>query len=187
MNGEEFLKMQYVALREEILATQKRSLQTLGFGALSVPAAGFLAETQKSPALWLTVPILIMGIALLYLADNHGIIRCGAYIKEHIEKRVKAEGIVGWETWLEDGVQRGRRRSERYTTICFYLFFLLYFVVSIFMAWSYMEPGPPNKNYPLPLAIGIVSFYVLLGLGLGYHIVRSIHLGTSKYAESSEK
>ncbi|MFP5286004.1 MAG: hypothetical protein ACLGI9_09730 [Thermoanaerobaculia bacterium] len=185
MNGDEFMKMQYEALRQEILATQKRNLQTLGFGALSIPAAGFLAETQKSPALWLTVPILILGIALFYLADNHGIIRCGAYIKEHIEKRVKAEeGFVGWETWLEEGQKLGTRSTERYTTWCFYLFFLLYFSASILMAWNYMESGPPDRIFPLPLAFGIISVYILLGLGLGYHIVRSIRLGTSKYMES---
>jgi hypothetical protein len=183
MKGDEFLRVQYEALRQEILATQRRNLQTLGFGALSIPAAGFLAETQKSPALWLTVPILIMGIALLYLADNHGIIRCGAYIKEHIEKRLKAEGIMGWETWLEEGRKYGTRSTERYTTWCFYLFFLLYFIASILMAWSYMEPEPPGKSFPLPLAIGIVSVYILLGVGLGYHLVRSIRLGTGKYME----
>lgn len=188
MGGKEFLMVQYEALRQEILATQRRNLQTLGFGALSIPAAGFLAETKNVPALWLTVPVLILGIALLYLADNHGIIRCGAYIKEHIEKPLREEGIIGWETWLEEG--HGKRSTERYTTWCFYLFFILYFVASVLMAWSYMEPGPSEPNgpakagYPVPVAVGIMSFYCVLGAGLAYHVVRSIRLGTSRYIES---
>ncbi len=183
MDGSDFLKLQYEALRQEILATQKRNFQTLGFGALSIPAAGFLAETQKIPALWLAVPVLILGIAILYLADNHGIIRCGEYIKEHIEKKLEPEGIVGWETWLERG-QKHTRSTERYTTYCFYTFFLLYFLASVYMAWSYMEPASGGDRFPLPVAITITAIYWIFGIAIGYHIVRSIRLGDRKYIEA---
>lgn len=73
MTKDEFHKMQYEALRQEILATQRRNLQTLGFGAFSVPAVSYLADVHKIPALALTIPLLVLGIALFYLADNHGI------------------------------------------------------------------------------------------------------------------
>jgi len=177
MTKEEFHKMQYEALRQEILATQRRNLQTLGFGALSVPAVSYLADVHKIPALALTIPPLVLGIALFYLADNHGIIRCGEYIKEHIEKDLAPEGVMGWETWLEAGQEHGTRSTERYTTVCFYLLFLLYFVTAIFMAWSYME----SVHYRFGVAVGIAAFYSALGAGVGWYIVHSLRLGTTRY------
>lgn len=176
MTKDDFLKMQYKALRQEILATQKRNLQTLGFGALSVPAVSFLAQVREVQALWVTVPLIVVGVAILYLADNHGIIRCGEYIKEHIEKDLAAEGVMGWETWLEAGQEHGTRSTERYTTWCFYLLFLLYFVAGVYMAWCYMEP-----IYVTGVTVGVTVLYCLLGSFVGFHVVRSLRLGTTRY------
>jgi hypothetical protein len=176
MNKEDFLKMQYQALREEILATQRRSFQTLGFGALSLPAAGYLAEMRKVPALSLTVPLLILVIALLYLADNHGIMRCGDYIREHIEPELLRDEAIGWEAWLE----QGQRSTELYTTWCFYLLFLLYFVAALFMTWAYMDPNSLGGTFPRPVPTIITSLYIAFGVAAGWHIVRSIRLRSKK-------
>jgi hypothetical protein len=174
MTKDDFVKMQYEALRAEILATQRRSFQTLGFGALSLPAAGYLAEVHKVPALSLTVPLLILGIALLYLADNHGIMRCGKYIKEHIEKEFRKDGVVGWETWLEMGPKKSETRStERYTTWCFYLLFILYFIAAVFMAWGYLAPKPSNFVFPFSASLIIMALYAVFGIAVGWHIVRA--------------
>jgi hypothetical protein len=181
MTKEDFLKMQYQALREEILATQRRSFQTLGFGALSIPAAGYLAEVHNVPALSLTVPLLIIGIALLYLADNHGIMRCGEYIKEHIEKELSNEGTLGWETWLEKGQEFGTRSTEHYTTLCFYLLFLLYFIAAIFMAWVYMQPQSSPFVFSLPFSVTLTVLYAVFGVVVAWHIVRSIRLVPRSY------
>jgi hypothetical protein len=179
MTKDDFQKMQYEALRQEILSTQQRSLQTLGFGALSVPATTYLAEVHNLPALSLTIPLLILGIALLYLADNHGITRCGAYIREHIEKDLNDNNFSGWETWLES--EQGRRSTERYTTWGFYLLFLLYFLASVFLAWKYVWENV-WRGYQLWLSVCAVAFYLVLGVAVGRHIVRSLRLGTT-YAE----
>ena len=185
MTKEDFLKMQYQALREEILATQRRSFQTLGFGALSIPAAGYLAQVHNVPALSLTVPLLVIGIALLYLADNHGVMRCGVYIKEHIEKELLKDGAVGWETWLERGQKSGTRRTERYTSWCFYLLFLLYFIAAVFMAWAYMASKKSlHVAFTFPVSVGITAFYVVFGIAVGWHIVRSIPLGSTSYLDN---
>ena len=176
MKKEEFLKVQYEALRQEILATQRRNFQTLGFGALSIPAASFLAKVHDIPALALAVPPLVLGIALLYLADNHGIIRCGEYIKEHIEKNLTEEGIMGWETWLEAGQEQGTRNTEHYTTYCFYLLFLLYFAAAVYMAWIYMK-----KELIFEVAVGATIVYCIFGVVVGFHIVKSLRLGTKRY------
>lgn len=178
MTKDEFLKMQYEALREEILATQKRNVQTLGFGALSVPVASYLAEVHKIPALSLALPLLVLGIALLYLADNHGIIRCGEYIKEHIEKELASDGAVGWETWLEAGQAQGTRSTERYTTWCFYLLFFLYFLAAVYMAWRYAD-----SIFIRETSAGLTAGYLILGAVVGFHIVQSLRLGTTRYDE----
>jgi len=178
MTRDDFQKMQYEALRQEILSTQRRNLQTLGFGALSVPAASYLAQVHNLPALSLTIPLLVLGIALLYLADNHGIIRCGKYIREHIEKDLNNEAFLGWETWLELGQGQGRRSPERYTTWCFYLLFLLYFVASVFMAWKYVWDNA-RRGYQLQLSVGATILYCALGVAVGWYIVHSIRLGTT--------
>lgn len=177
MDKDTFLKMQYEALRQEILATQKRNMQTLGFGALSVPVAGYLATVHDIPALSLTLPLLVLGVALLYLADSHGIIRCGEYIREHIEAELAGPDVVGWETWLEMGRERTRRSTERYTTWCFYLMFLLYFVAAVYMVRRFAVSA-----YRWEVAAGITLTYCLLGCGAGYHIVRSLRLTTTHAA-----
>jgi len=177
MTKDDFLKMQYEALRQEILSTQRRNLQTLGFGALSIPAASYLAEVHKIPALSLTLPLLILGIALLYLADNHGIMRCGEYIKEYVEKDLVSEDFLGWETWLDKGQEHGTRSTERYTSWCFYLLFLLYFATAVYIAGSYMA-----SNFIRWTAIGVTATYCALGLAVGFHIVQSLRLGTARAA-----
>lgn len=173
MDKDTFLRMQYEALRQEILATQKRHHQTLGFGALSVPATSYLAVVHEIPELSLMVPFLVLGIALMYLANNHGIIRCGEYIREHIEKKVAEPGLVGWETWLEEKQEGSRRITERYITLGFYLMFLLYFLAAIYMAWRYA-----GSAHGLEVALSATSVYVALGAAAGFHIVRSLRLTT---------
>jgi hypothetical protein len=172
MQTDDFLRLEYEALRAEILATQRRNHQTLAFGILGVPAVNYLADKFDLPVLRLTLPLMVIVIALMYVADNHSIIRCGAYIREHIEKHVP--DIVGWENWLESGRDRGTRSTERYLSIGFYLLFGVYFFGAVLLAWSYAE-----RAYGANAAYATAGLYGGLGVWFVLHLISAIRLSTT--------
>src|SRR5689334_10149378 len=45
-DGAEFLKLQYQALREEILATQRRGFQIIGVGLIALPAVNYIGQVH---------------------------------------------------------------------------------------------------------------------------------------------
>jgi hypothetical protein len=55
-----------------------------------------------------------------FIAQRTGLMRCGTYIRCHIEPLI--DGITGWETWLE--TRPRQRRSDQFS---FYSFLLICF------------------------------------------------------------
>jgi hypothetical protein len=84
MDKQEFMKQQYISLREEIKETKARIFKTLGFGLVVVPAANFVATTYQVDVLIMLMPCLIIVVALIYLSENRAKMRCGRYIRLHI-------------------------------------------------------------------------------------------------------
>lgn len=72
----------------------------------SLPVGNVVA-TNYSSTLHLALPAVVIVAALLYLGSNNAIIRCGAYIRRHIEP----SSVKGWECWLEE--EEKRRTSDR--------------------------------------------------------------------------
>jgi hypothetical protein len=68
MDKQEFLKQQYLTLRDEIKETKDRIFKTMGFGLVVVPGSHFLAEAYKVDTVTLSLPILVVVVALIYLA-----------------------------------------------------------------------------------------------------------------------
>ena len=85
MENDKFLIQQYISLREEVKETKARIFKLAGLGIVGMPASYFLAHTYKLEILIISLPILICTILLLFLAENRALMRCGMYIKEHIE------------------------------------------------------------------------------------------------------
>jgi len=131
----EFLIAEYQALREEILATQRRSFQTIGAGAFAVPAinylAGFNADMQ---ALRLALPCVAAVIVIFFIADDEAVLRCGKYIHDKIEPNF--EPYVGWERWLERH-RPWTRLVEVHVSVAVSLLFFVYYAVGVWLAQQF--------------------------------------------------
>lgn len=108
---DEFFKNQFTTLRKEIEDAKTRVFQAMGVGLIIVPGSQLLQGLKTiafAPAVNLFLPLLVMVASLVYLSESSAIIRCGSYIREHIESRF--QGAMGWEEWLENDPDHRRHR-----------------------------------------------------------------------------
>ena len=181
----EFLKLQYEALRTEILATQRRAFQLMTAGVLGLPLLSYFiqGQTKNNSAtapqttgaaygfvLTMGLPIVVIVIALLYLADNNAIIRAGYFIRTKIERYVP---VLGWEEWLETRTPL-TRGTERHVTIAVYILFLLYYLASVYLSWP-----AARDQFGAYAAAYVIGTYLLLGAGVAGYFVWQILLTTS--------
>jgi uncharacterized membrane protein YfcA len=185
----EFRKLEYEALRSEILAAQERNFRTMMLGIIAAPAAKFVIDAVKAPLFTTVLPFLVIIIALRYLADNHGIMRCGRYIKEHIEQYVERNG---WETWLERPAEGDLRRTEMYLSTAFLLLFFLYYVATSFVGatyiWETFNLRFPKFNAAAYVAtIGVGVAYFVIGYYVGRHILEALRVSVPRILSLSER
>jgi hypothetical protein len=172
LDKKDFLKYQYLTLREEIKETKARIFKTLGFGLVVVPASHFLAQSYQIDTIILAIPILVIVVALVYLAENNALMRCGRYIRLHIEPQI--EGVLGWETWLETPGFFETRDVDKYLSYCFYLLFFVYFVGSIFLAARFAI-----QQYGQILTSLLLGLYVAIGIWFVIYLIKHIRVSTS--------
>ncbi len=173
MKKEEFLNQQFLTLREEIRETKARIFKVISFGIIAVPAAHFLGKSYKLDFIVFCLPILVIVIALLYLAENHSLMRCGRYIREKIESEV--EDVTGWEEWLEQTGGSGEkleRSVDKYLNYCVYLLFFIYYVASSFVAIHYII----DNQF---LRIILLIFYAVIGIFFLIFLKKKIKYATS--------
>ncbi len=173
MDKHEFLKQQYISLREEIKETKARIFKTLGFGIIAVPAANFLGESYHIDVVILSLPLLVIVLAFLYLSENNAKMRCGRFIRIHIESLFK--DIPGWETWLENPEEEYQTRIvDIYLDACFYILFFIYYVGSVFL-----ETRFSIQNFHLLITAMILGFYVAIGIWFLIHLITHIQVSTT--------
>src|SRR2546423_11722494 len=131
---------EYGALRQEILATQRRDFQVISVGAVAIPGANYLVHLTGAEPLLLALPVLVMVTVLMHLANTHAVVRIARYVSDRIEP---LSPIEGWETWLRSTeTNQGRRqtddrRAERYMRAAVFLLFGAYFVGTTWFASVY--------------------------------------------------
>ncbi len=172
MDPHEFLKLQYATLREEIRETKKRIFQTMSFGLVVVPGSTILAQSYKIDTITLSLPVLVVVVALVYLSENNALMRCGRYIRLVIEPRI--EDVVGWEEWLEKKAVWDPRSVDKYLAYAFYLLFLVYFVGSVFIATRFVL----SEYGTLPAGV-LLGGYVAIGVWFVIYLIRSIRVSTT--------
>ena len=176
MKKEEFLKLQFQTIREEIRETKARIFKTLGFGLTVIPAAHFFAQTYKIDTLVLSIPFLIVIVSLIYLSENHSLMRCGRFIRLHIESQV--EDVIGWEHWLSTPDEFEKRSVDRYLTYSFFLLFIVYYLGSVFFAVQFSI----NKYGIIPCAV-LIGFYVAIGIWFLIFLITKIRVSTTTKTE----
>ena len=173
----EFLKHQFLTLRKEIEDSKSRVFQTMGFGLVIVPGSHYLAQAHKIDTVLLSIPILVVVVALVYLSENNAIMRCGRYIKQNIEPHVG--GVVGWEAWLETRGAFDARAVDKYLSGAFYLLFLVYFSGAVFMATRFAL-----GQYGVVAAAALLGAYVGIGAWFVTFLFRSSKVSTTTASDA---
>ncbi len=180
MTKEEFLRIEYQTLREEIRESKSRAFQIVSVSVVGVPAGHFIAQTYRIDALDLLLPLIVIVFGLLYLSENHAIMRCGRYIKQNIETQIS--GIVGWEHWLSGPGEFEKRSVDRYLTYCFYLIFFVYFVGSVFLSARFASIQYGNSGAAI-----LIGLYIVLGMLFGAFLWSKILVTTTTKSEPQPK
>lgn len=159
MDESKFFELQYKSLRDEIKNAKTRGMQILVLGISIVPAAQLLAKTQEAPEIFFGLPLVIITFALVYLAENHTIMRCGFFLRHYMETEV--ENIKGWETWLEDNdqAQQGirKRTVDKFMAYAFYFIFFIYYIASVVLAMKTWGGGIRGSGF------WVLIFYIIIG------------------------
>lgn len=154
----EFLKLYYTEIRKEIRASSSRIFKLAGYGIVVVPAAHAFANAIEQPLIKMIIPILVIVVALLFLAENRALMRAGWYLRDEIEPKIK--DVKGWENWLKE---EKHRKVDKRISRCFYILFLVYYAGSVFIA---AQIDFENVKYADAVMKDIIIiFYILLGIG----------------------
>ncbi len=130
MSTDEFLKQQYLTLREEIRASKTRVFVLLVLVSIFVPSAAFAASMYGEAYSSAALPFILLVLMLAFLTEQNAIVRAGRYLKEHVEP--KADGLVTWENWLESN--HAHRNVDRYYFASFLIVFMLFYAIGTGLA-----------------------------------------------------
>lgn len=159
-----FIELQYTTLRKEIETSKTNMFQLIVGGAAVIPAAQSLANTYSIGIVTLALPLIVVVLVLLFLTENHSMMRAGAYILEHIEPHIP--DVVGWETWLNSNKgTSGKRTVDKLLVFSFAVLASCYFIVSVVLAARHALHEFGHRGQYLTsgiyIGIGIVLMFVL--------------------------
>ena len=165
MSLEEFMKQQYITLRDEIRASKARIFLIMILGTLFIPAVGYAARASSAAYAAASMPFIILVLMLAFLMEQNAIIRAGTYLKNHVEPHI--EGITTWETWLQGN--RALRDTDRYFFGSFLFVFFLFYAIGAGSAMeAMMEPWPEHAMY-VAAAYGIGGIWFVIVLLRHWH------------------
>lgn len=128
-----FLELEYQTLRAEIEKSKENMFKLVVGGAAVIPAAQSLASTYSIGAITIALPLIVVVLVMLFLAENHSMMRAGTYILEQIEPSIEVPG--GWETWLHTSIDTSSTRTvDKMLIFAFAVLASCYFIVSVVLA-----------------------------------------------------
>lgn len=157
MSQDEFLKQQFLTLREEIRDSKARIFQLLLVGTILVPLLIFAADQFKSNFASVVIPFVVLVIMVAFVIEQHTIIRAGRYLKEHVEPHV--QGALGWEHWLESN--RRLREMDRIFFGSLILVFLVFYAASTAAALNRLSEVAYNSYAYAGIGYGIGGVWFL--------------------------
>ena len=176
----DFTFLEYETLRQEIATSKKNMFQLIIGGSAAIPAAQSLANVYEVGVVTLALPLILSVYILIFISENHAMIRAGQYILERIEPKMSPEG--GWETWLNisNGITK-TRSVDRILIFAFSLLASFYFIVSVVLAWRYasVEFGYRGKY-------AVSATYMLVGLALAFILYSQARTDTEVEKTQSE-
>lgn len=159
-----FLELQYITLRKEIEDSKSNMFKLVVGGSAVIPTAQSLANTYSIGAITLALPLIVVVLVLLFLAENHAMMRAGTYILEEIEPNI--EGVTGWETWLNSVKGSiGKRTVDKLLIFAFAVLAASYFMVSVVLAARHaLQEFGQQGQYLIGgayIGIGVVLVFIL--------------------------
>ncbi|HEX5471877.1 MAG TPA: hypothetical protein VFW73_08315 [Lacipirellulaceae bacterium] len=126
MATDEFMKQQYLTLRDEIRESKARIFWLLIIGIVLVMAAGYLAAEHPNAFANAAIPFLLLALMLSFISEQNNIARAGRYLREAVEPRI--ENVTGWEHWLE--TKPRLREVDHSFVLGFSVLFLIFFAIT---------------------------------------------------------
>ena len=146
MQSEDFLRDQFLSLREEIKATKARLFWIVTMGLFGVPVLAYFSSLGDKYVAML-VPYFVLVLVIMFLAEQNALMRAGRYIREEIEPKVLDN--PGWEAWLES--RADLRLMDRHFLACFTIVFFVYYFMAIGMVMqdlhAEMERDPTGQTW----------------------------------------
>lgn len=130
----EFLKLEYQALRVEIVGLKERVIREFAIGLTGIPVLFGSAYSVNYSILLLLGPIVVVSGYLMLLFEQNSIMRAGAYIGAFIEDKLLDHPDLGWEYWLEE--YDGNRQAEAYFHYSALIAFCIYYLTGVWLAWD---------------------------------------------------
>ena len=159
----------------EIKATKSRLYKTVCLGLVAIPVLTFLAEQPGIRFVGPIIPFVVLLLTILFVAEEHALMRCGRYIRLQIEPTFES----GWEQWLES--QPKLRIMDKYLFGCFLIVFFVFYFSSVGIAieklWTTDDGG-------LSTGIKAAAGGVVYGIGAIWMIVTLVHHWRSCIATS---
>jgi uncharacterized membrane protein YfcA len=170
MNTDEFLRNQYLTLRDEIRESKSKIFWILISGMVLVLTAGYLAAEHPSAFANAAIPFLLLALMLTYISEQNNIARAGRYLREVVEPRIS--DLTCWEHWLESKHQF--REVDHAFVIGFSMIFLVFFAITTSLTlWQLVLRGQEWWVWSVGTA------YVLGGLCVMYVFVRHYRSSTA--------
>src|SRR6478736_2860740 len=126
MATDEFMKQQFLTLRDEIRESKARIFWLLIIGIVLVMVAGYLAAEYPKAFANAAIPFLLLGLMLSFVSEQNNIARAGRHLREAVEPRM--ENLEGWEHWLE--TKPRLREVDHSFVLGFSLLFLIFFLIA---------------------------------------------------------
>ena len=125
MPTDEFMKQQFLTLRDEIREFKARIFWLLIIGIFLVMAAGYLAAEHPNAFANAAIPFLLLGLMLSFISEQNNIARAGRYLRE---TEPQLERLMGWEHWLE--TKPRLREVDHAFVLGFSVLFLVFFAIT---------------------------------------------------------
>ena len=137
MPTDDFVKHQYLTLRDEIRESKARIFWLLIIGIFLVMAAGYLAAEHPNAFANAAIPFLLLGLMLAFVAEQNNIARAGRYLRETVEPRI--QDLTCWEHWLESKPKL--REVDHQFVLGFSALFLIFFAITTSLTLAQLDKG----------------------------------------------
>ena len=139
------------------------------------------------------IPLFVLVFAASFIKNHNNIMRCGAYIRFHIEEEIEKgdPSFTGWEMWADRKGPFSRKYIDYISVACTLILFLSYYAFSVLLVYhssfEYLEKTLFNPAYKPMIKTVILHVYILLGILYLAFLSTYTRLSTDRRKEESDE